>query len=61
MKNLFIYFSKYVYKILNNKNIRVCIGHSNADMEIGENALDAGATGITHLFCAMAGVILNKF
>nr|CAD2196261.1 unnamed protein product [Meloidogyne enterolobii] len=42
-------------KILNNKNIRVCIGHSNADMEIGENALDAGATGITHLFCAMAG------
>uniref|UniRef100_A0A915M7C2 N-acetylglucosamine-6-phosphate deacetylase n=1 Tax=Meloidogyne javanica TaxID=6303 RepID=A0A915M7C2_MELJA len=42
-------------KLLNNKNIRVCIGHSNADMEIGENALDAGATGITHLFCAMAG------
>uniref|UniRef100_A0A914LZV3 Amidohydrolase-related domain-containing protein n=1 Tax=Meloidogyne incognita TaxID=6306 RepID=A0A914LZV3_MELIC len=42
-------------KLLNNKNIRVCIGHSNADMKVGENALDAGATGITHLFCAMAG------
>ncbi|KAL7070269.1 hypothetical protein ACQ4LE_010392 [Meloidogyne hapla] len=47
--------SEKLIKILNNKNIRVCIGHSNADMKIAENALNVGATGITHLFCAMAG------
>lgn len=34
--------------------IKVCLGHTNADFSTAQAYLDAGATGITHLFNAMS-------
>lgn len=34
--------------------VRVCLGHSNADGATAAAALDAGATGFTHLYNAMS-------
>jgi len=34
--------------------IKVCIGHTNADFDTAQKAIDAGATGFTHLFNAMS-------
>lgn len=35
-------------------NVIVCLGHSNADSATVQAALDAGATGFTHLYNAMS-------
>ncbi len=37
-----------------SKGVIVCLGHSNANFETTQIALDAGATGFTHLFNAMS-------
>ncbi|MGL1958790.1 MAG: N-acetylglucosamine-6-phosphate deacetylase [Colwellia sp.] len=34
--------------------IKVCLGHTNADFDTTQKAIDAGATGFTHLFNAMS-------
>jgi N-acetylglucosamine-6-phosphate deacetylase len=34
--------------------IKVCLGHTNADFQTTQTAIDAGATGFTHLFNAMS-------
>ena len=43
-----------VIKALVDADVRVCLGHSNADYETVVAALEAGATGFTHLFNAMS-------
>ncbi|MCL1068252.1 N-acetylglucosamine-6-phosphate deacetylase [Shewanella olleyana] len=44
-----------VIKTLVANDVKVCLGHSNADYETVVAALDAGADGFTHLFNAMSG------
>jgi len=34
--------------------IKVCLGHTNADFKTAQAAIDAGASGFTHLFNAMS-------
>ncbi|MCC2617311.1 N-acetylglucosamine-6-phosphate deacetylase [Aestuariibacter halophilus] len=41
-------------RTLVSAGVRVCLGHSNADAETTLAALDAGASGFTHLFNAMS-------
>ena len=36
--------------------IKVCLGHTNADYQIAQTAVNAGADGFTHLFNAMSPV-----
>jgi len=36
--------------------IKVCIGHSNADFQTAQTAIDAGADGFTHLYNAMSPI-----
>ncbi|MFT6901419.1 MAG: N-acetylglucosamine-6-phosphate deacetylase [Colwellia sp.] len=36
--------------------IKVCLGHSNADFNTAQKALDAGADGFTHLYNAMSPI-----
>jgi len=43
-----------VIKALVDADVKVCLGHSNADYEMVVAALEAGATGFTHLFNAMS-------
>ncbi|KGJ90442.1 N-acetylglucosamine-6-phosphate deacetylase [Colwellia psychrerythraea] len=37
-----------------NLGIKVCLGHTNADYQTTQQAIDAGASGFTHLFNAMS-------
>ncbi len=39
-----------------NLGIKVCLGHSNADYQTAQNAIDAGADGFTHLYNAMSAL-----
>ena len=43
-----------IIRELVNRGVIVCLGHSNADAETVLQALEAGATGFTHLFNAMS-------
>ena len=43
-----------VIRDLVNQGVVVCLGHSNADAQTVEAALQAGATGFTHLYNAMS-------
>ncbi|MDF2179873.1 N-acetylglucosamine-6-phosphate deacetylase [Aliiglaciecola sp. CAU 1673] len=43
-----------IIRELVSKGVRVCLGHSNADAETVIAALEAGASGFTHLFNAMS-------
>lgn len=45
-----------VIKDLIKNNVIVCLGHSNADFDTVQAALEAGATGFTHLYNAMSGL-----
>ena len=36
--------------------IKVCIGHTNADYKTAQQAVDAGASGFTHLYNAMSAL-----
>ncbi|PMG31464.1 N-acetylglucosamine-6-phosphate deacetylase [Shewanella sp. 10N.286.52.C2] len=44
-----------VIKTLIANDVKVCLGHSNADYDTVLAALNAGANGFTHLFNAMSG------
>ncbi|MDO6617557.1 MULTISPECIES: N-acetylglucosamine-6-phosphate deacetylase [unclassified Shewanella] len=44
-----------VIKTLVANDVKVCLGHSNADYDTVLAALNAGANGFTHLFNAMSG------
>ena len=46
--------SPEVISALVESGVKVCLGHSNADYDTVKAALDAGATGFTHLFNAMS-------
>ena len=46
--------SPEVIRALVKENVIVALGHSNAPYEVVQQALDAGATGFTHLFNAMS-------
>jgi N-acetylglucosamine-6-phosphate deacetylase len=46
--------SPEVIQALVSENVVVALGHSNAPYEVVQRALDAGATGFTHLFNAMS-------
>lgn len=41
-------------RFLVEQDVKVCLGHSNADYEQTLRALDAGATGFTHIYNAMS-------
>ena len=41
-------------KRLVSLGVKVCLGHSNASFEVAEQAIKAGADGITHLYNAMS-------
>ncbi|WP_163930630.1 N-acetylglucosamine-6-phosphate deacetylase [Paraferrimonas sp. SM1919] len=43
-------------KQLVDADVKVCIGHSNADYQTTKAALEAGASGFTHLFNAMSAM-----
>lgn len=43
-----------VIRALVDAGVRVCLGHSNADYDTVVAALNAGATGFTHLYNAMS-------
>lgn len=43
-----------VIRTLVDSGVRVCLGHSNADYDTVIKALEAGASGFTHLFNAMS-------
>jgi N-acetylglucosamine-6-phosphate deacetylase len=45
-----------VIKDLVSQGVIVALGHSNADFNTVLAAIDAGATGVTHLFNAMSGL-----
>lgn len=45
-----------IIKTLAAQGVRVQVGHSTASYEEGVSALEAGATGFTHLFNAMNGL-----
>ncbi|MCC4831152.1 N-acetylglucosamine-6-phosphate deacetylase [Shewanella sp. 10N.7] len=47
--------SAEVIKTLVSHDVKVCLGHSNADYDTVVAALEAGADGFTHLFNAMSG------
>jgi len=46
-----------IIKELVQTGVKVCLGHSNATAEQTINAINAGATGFTHLFNAMSPLI----
>ncbi|GGD52781.1 N-acetylglucosamine-6-phosphate deacetylase [Lacimicrobium alkaliphilum] len=43
-----------IIRELVSKGVQVCLGHSNADAQTVTEALEAGASGFTHLFNAMS-------
>lgn len=43
-----------VIRDLVNQNVTVALGHSNAPFDIVQRAIEAGATGFTHLYNAMS-------
>jgi N-acetylglucosamine-6-phosphate deacetylase len=45
-----------IKKIVQNSDIKVSIGHTNASYEQAVKAIEAGADNITHLFNAMTGL-----
>ncbi|MWN32051.1 MULTISPECIES: N-acetylglucosamine-6-phosphate deacetylase [unclassified Gilliamella] len=45
-----------IIKWLRTKNIRVMLGHSNADYQTTKDALLAGASGIVHCYNGMSGL-----
>ncbi|NCO72242.1 MULTISPECIES: N-acetylglucosamine-6-phosphate deacetylase [Shewanella] len=48
--------STQVIKALVSAGVKVCLGHSNADYDTVNAALEAGATGFTHLYNAMSAL-----